>query len=220
MATILLTSGPTRQYLDPVRYLTNASSGRMGAALASAILDRGHTLHIVTGPVAVTYPDAATVHPVTTTDEMLDCCRRLFPQCDGAIGAAAPCDYRPRKIAEGKIAKDGEPLVVELVETPDVIADLGKSKRRNQWTVAFALETEDRRFRAMVKLERKLCDLVISNGPAAIDSTTNAIEIIDAAGETVFRGDDDKTKLAVQIVDVIQRRLLSPNGSDDSPLNA
>ena len=106
MAHILLTSGPTRQYLDPVRYLTNGSSGRMGRALAAAAIELGHDVTIVSGPVAIEYPPAAKVHPVISTEELLEACQRLFPQCDGAIGAAAPCDYRPRKVAERQARQD------------------------------------------------------------------------------------------------------------------
>src|SRR5690606_35448368 len=98
MAKILITSGPTRQYLDPVRYLTNASSGRMGAALAQAAVDLGHNVVVVSGPVHVEYPSQAEVHGVVTTDQMFQTCARLFADCDGLIGAAAPCDYRPDQI--------------------------------------------------------------------------------------------------------------------------
>src|SRR5437868_4276576 len=107
MARILITSGPTRQYLDPVRYLTNASSGRMGAALAEAALALRHEVVIVTGPVSVEYPSTARVVPVITTDEMLAAARREFAGCDGVIGAAAPCDYRPEMVALHKLAKTG-----------------------------------------------------------------------------------------------------------------
>src|SRR5690349_14377112 len=117
MAHLLLTSGPTREYLDPVRYLTNASSGRMGRALALAALARGHRVTIVSGPVEIAYPDGVEVHRVVTTDQMLEACRKVFPACDGLIGVAAPCDYRARHVAEGKIHKTGQPLVLELIET-------------------------------------------------------------------------------------------------------
>ncbi len=97
MARILITSGPTRQYLDPVRYLTNASSGRMGAALANAALELGHEVVIVSGPVQVVYPSAARIVPVISTEEMLAAVQTEFPTCQGVIGAAAPCDYRRDK---------------------------------------------------------------------------------------------------------------------------
>ncbi|TWT79810.1 Coenzyme A biosynthesis bifunctional protein CoaBC [Planctomycetes bacterium CA13] len=185
MARILITSGPTRQYLDPVRYLTNASSGRMGAALASAAINEGHEVVIVSGPVSVEYPLRAKLINVVTTDEMLEAATETFAKCDGAIGAAAPCDYMPRFIQKQKIAKTGEPLQLELVETPDIVATLGQQKRRGQWVVGFALETQDRRFRATVKLEKKLCDLIVSNGPQAIDSDQNDVELLDGAGNVI-----------------------------------
>ena len=161
MARILLTSGPTRQYLDPVRYLTNASSGRMGAALAAAALARGHGVTVITGPVSVDYPAAARVVPVDTTDQMLAAVLAEFPDHDGLIGAAAPCDYMPRRVRGEKIAKDGQPLSLELIETPDVVATAAARKRPDQWVVGFALETEDQRFRAIVKMQRKCCDMMV-----------------------------------------------------------
>src|SRR4051794_23641137 len=141
MARILITSGPTRQYLDPVRYLTNASSGRMGAALAAAANERGHEVIVVSGPVGVEYPPGAEVRWIVSTEEMLAACQELFPTCDGVIGAAAPCDYRPVRVEQQKITKTGQPLELHLVETPDVIATLGATKRVGQWLVGFALET-------------------------------------------------------------------------------
>ena len=113
MSRILITSGPTRQYLDPVRYLTNASSGRMGRELAKAALALDHDVVVVSGPVQVRYPDGVELVDVVSTEEMLDACCEIFPSCDGLIGAAAPCDYRPRKILTEKIAKTGEPLQLE-----------------------------------------------------------------------------------------------------------
>ncbi len=208
MARILITSGPTRQFLDPVRYLTNASSGRMGVALAEAALELGHDVVIVTGPVSVTYPAAATVIPVITTEDMLEASIREFSSCDGAIGAAAPCDYMPRFVKTQKIAKTGETLQLELVETADVVATLGENKREGQWVVGFALETEDRRFRAIVKLERKHCDLMVSNGPQAIDSDVNDVELLDPAGEVVCHVAGDKRLVAGRILQEIDSRLI------------
>lgn len=208
MAKILITSGPTRQYLDPVRYLTNASSGRMGAALAAACIAQGHEVVIISGPVAVTYPPQATLVPVVTTDEMLAAAVNHFADCDGAIGAAAPCDYRPQQVATSKIAKTGQPLTVELIETDDVVATLGQSKRADQWVVGFALETDDRRFRAIVKLEKKHCDLIVSNGPEAIDAADNQVELLAADGSLVEAITGSKEEVARRIVAQIAWRLI------------
>lgn len=200
MNNILITSGPTRQYLDPVRYLTNASSGRMGAALAAAALDRGYGVTVVSGPVNVDYPSAARVVPVDTTDDMLAAVLDLFPSHQGLIGAAAPCDYKPVRVKTEKIAKDGRPLLLELVETPDVVAAAAHSKRPDQWVVGFALETEDQRFRALVKMQRKCCDLIVSNGPAAINALTNEVEIIARDGTTLATVRGTKSQVAEAII--------------------
>lgn len=207
MAHILITSGPTRQYIDPVRYLTNASSGRMGAALAAAALEAGHRVTLVSGPVDVEYPSAAEVVPVVSTEDMLDACRKLFPECDGLIGVAAPCDYRPRQVAEGKIQKTGAPLVLELIETPDVVATLGAEKEQ-QWVVGFALETEDQHFRAITKLERKSCDLMVLNGPQAMHAEDNDVQIIAPDGAVLASLSGPKEQVAREIFAIIQERLI------------
>jgi phosphopantothenoylcysteine decarboxylase/phosphopantothenate--cysteine ligase len=208
MAKIVITSGPTRQYLDPVRYLTNASSGRMGAALAAAALEKGHQVTIVSGPVQVEYPSEVDVIHVVTTDEMLQATRSAFEHADGLIGAAAPCDYMPKHFHPEKISKTGREVMLQLVETPDIVATLGALKRSNQWVVGFALETEDRRFRAIAKMQRKCCDLMVSNGPSAIDSDDNEVEVLDPSGVVLATIVDTKDKVAVGIFDIIHARLL------------
>lgn len=204
MARILITSGPTRQYLDPVRYLTNASSGRMGKALAEAALALGHQVLIVSGPVSVTYPAGAVVVDVLTTDDLLAACQEHFPHCDGLIGAAAPCDYRPVRVAEQKLSKTGQPLQLHLIETPDVVATMGASKRADQWVVGFALETEDQRFRAIVKMERKCCDLMVLNGPEAMNAAENRVEILDRNGAVLRAVAGTKEVVARAILEAIQ----------------
>ena len=208
MARILITSGPTRQYLDPVRYLTNASSGRMGRALAEAALAAGHEVIVVSGPVTVEYPPQAQVLPVISTEELLETCQREFPHCDGVIGAAAPCDYRPVQVESKKIAKTGQPLELHLIETPDVMASLGATKKSGQWLVGFALETDDQRFRALVKLEKKSCDLIVLNGPAAMDSLDNQVELLDATGNVIAAFEGNKEEVARGILRVIGERLI------------
>jgi phosphopantothenoylcysteine decarboxylase/phosphopantothenate--cysteine ligase len=208
MARILITSGPTRQYLDPVRYLTNASSGRMGRALAASALAAGHEVVVVSGPVDVEYPAAARVFSVVSTEEMLAQCQAVFPECDGLIGVAAPCDYRPIKVAPGKISKTGEPLALQLIETPDVVATLGAGKR-GQWLVGFALETDDHRLRALAKLEKKSCDLMVLNGPQAMHALDTQVEIIDSRGAVLKTLAGSKEQVADGIFRVIQARLIA-----------
>ena len=180
----------------------------MGAALTQAAIDAGHDVIVVSGPVGIRYPDAAKVIDVVTTDEMLECATRVFKECEGAIGAAAPCDYMPRFVEESKIAKTGEALVLELIETPDIVATLGQTKRNDQWVVGFALETEDRRFRATVKLEKKHCDMIVSNGPQAIDAADNEVELLDAKGHLVESIRGDKPHVAQRLLEHINQLLV------------
>lgn len=222
MARILITAGPTRQYLDPVRYLSNASSGKMGAALAAAVLAAGHEVVVVSGPVAVVYPEGCQVLPVTTTEEMLERTREQFRNCQGVIAAAAPCDFRPTDVAKHKLRKsdmrgDGRAnssLILELVETPDILAALGEQKSSSQWSVGFALETESPSElqspieRAVAKLYRKRCDLIVLNGVAAIDSAENQVRVLDSSGAVVEQLAGNKSLVAEGIFNVILERLV------------
>ncbi len=207
MARILITSGPTRQFIDPVRYLTNASSGRMGCALAEAALALGHEVVIVSGPVEVEYPAAARVVPVVSTEEMLTASAKEFESCDGLIGAAAPCDYRPVRVESHKITKTGLPIDLHLTETDDVVATLG-AKKGQRWVVGFALETEDHRLRALAKLEKKFCDLIVTNGPQAISSSDNEVEVITPSGEIIAAIAGVKEEVAARILAIISERLI------------
>jgi len=207
MARILITSGPTRQYLDPVRYLTNASSGRMGAALASAAIEAGHEVVVVSGPVEVEYPRVAEVIPIVSTEQMLQLALEVFPSCSGLIGVAAPCDYRPVIVSSRKIRKTGSPLTIHLVETPDVVAELAAIKT-SQWMVAFALETEDERMRAMQKMERKSCELIVVNGPRAIHAVDTAVEILSPDGGPIASFEGDKRSVGRDVFGVITQRLI------------
>lgn len=209
MSRILITSGPTRQYLDPVRFISNSSSGKMGSCLVDAALAAGHKVVLVTGPATVEYASSIDKIEVQTTSEMLDACLEQFERCDGMIGAAAPCDYQPVAVANHKLKKSGEPLSIQLIETPDIVATLGKRKQPGQWTVGFALETEDVRFRAIVKLQKKLCDLVVSNSAEAINSDSNTIEILDSKGQVAWAGSGTKKEIAREIIRVVQERLIS-----------
>jgi len=208
MAKVLITSGPTREYLDPVRYLSNASSGRMGQALAEVFLEHGHQVFIVSGPVEIRYPSAANVIPVITTEDMLKACENLFKDCDGVIGAAAPCDYRPARYSHEKLRKSGEPHTLELVETPDILAALGQ-KKEHRWIVGFALETHDIHDRAMEKLRKKRCDLIVINQPAAIGASVTQVEIADANGVILGSWTDSKKRIAQRLYDIIAERFLA-----------
>jgi phosphopantothenoylcysteine decarboxylase / phosphopantothenate---cysteine ligase len=180
----------------------------MGAALANAAVSLGHDVVVVSGPVAVRYPEKSRVVWVETTDEMLEVAKREFDSCNGCIGAAAPCDYRPQHVSPEKLSKTGQALVLHLIETPDVIATLGQRKRSDQWVVGFALETEDHRFRAIVKLEKKHCDLMISNGPEAINSDSNSVELLGPDGSVLAEIAGSKEHVADCLLREIDARLV------------
>ena len=204
---VLITAGPTREYLDDVRYLSNASSGRMGFALAEAVLAAGHQVVLALGPVALTPPVGCEVHAVETTDELLATCNTLFPQCDGVIATAAVCDYRPKSRFPGKLAKKGVSLELELVETADVLADLGHHKG-SRWIVGFALESDEfAHVNALRKLKEKNCDAIVLNRPTAIGAETNRIEVIDPAGQSVETFAGTKREVAGQLWSWIEQNL-------------
>lgn len=204
---ILITAGPTREYIDDVRFLSNASSGQMGYAIARACQEAGHETVLVTGPVRLTPPDGCEVHHVETTEDLEHTCSKLYPECDGVIAVAAVCDYRPKQRVQGKITKTGESVVFELVETVDVLAALGTMKKDGQWIVGFALESQDPRANAMRKLKVKNCDFIVLNDTSAIGSSDNAVEVLGPDGKTVaaFRG--PKETIAISLVNWLSDRL-------------
>jgi phosphopantothenoylcysteine decarboxylase/phosphopantothenate--cysteine ligase len=204
MAHILITAGPTRAYLDDVRYLTNASSGRMAAALARAALAAGHRVTIVSGPVSVRYPQAARVIPVVTTSDMLEASLPLLPEVDGVIATAAPCDFEPNTRATGKLPRqDG--LTLELRPTRDVIATLARQAAPAQWLVAFALEPDGNSDRALQKIDAKRCDLIVLNDLTALDTTTTAVTVYDRRHERIGGKVGTKQTVARWLLRLIDR---------------
>lgn len=197
---VLITAGPTREYLDDVRYLSNASSGKMGYALAQAAIDRGWQSVLVTGPVDLTPPPGCEVHQVVTTSEMREACLQLFPTCGGVIAAAAVCDYRPKERVEGKMSKTGGPIVVEMIETDDVLAELGAIKD-GRWVLGFALEAQNPRENALQKLRRKNCDWIVLNHPSAIGADTNSVELLSPSGESLANWTGSKVEVSRNIID-------------------
>jgi phosphopantothenoylcysteine decarboxylase/phosphopantothenate--cysteine ligase len=203
---ILITAGPTREYIDDVRFLSNASSGRMGYSIAAAAIERGHEVVLVSGPVELVPPAGCEVHPVETTDQLRQTCIDLFPGCDGVIATAAVCDYRPRQKVVGKMTKTGQPIVLELVETSDVLAELG-NRKEHRWVVGFALESQDPRNNAMRKLRMKNCDCIVLNDTSAISSLTNHIEVLSPDAETIAEYSGRKEEIARQLMMFIEQVL-------------
>lgn len=218
MAKILLTAGPTRAYIDDVRYLTNGSSGRMAAALAAAALARGHQVTIVSGPVHIAYPRRARVIPVVTSGEMLAAALEQLPGCDGVIAAAAPCDFEPVKRRPGKIPRQGDGLRLELRPTPDVIATLARRERPGQWFVAFALEPGANPERAFAKINSKRCDLIVVNDLSAVDSARNAVTVYDATHEQVGARRASKTVVAGWLIRLIESKLIAAGPAEPRAL--
>jgi phosphopantothenoylcysteine decarboxylase/phosphopantothenate--cysteine ligase len=196
---ILITGGPTREYLDDVRFLSNASSGKMGYALAEAAVAAGNQVVLVSGPVNLDPPRGCEFHAVETTSQMYDACLEHFAACDGVIGAAAVCDYRPSERLPGKFSKTGRPIVVELIENPDILAELGRRKE-HRWVVGFALESQNPRENALRKLRAKGCDAIVLNHPGAIGAESNRVELIDKSGQTVAACDAGKAEIARLLV--------------------
>jgi phosphopantothenoylcysteine decarboxylase / phosphopantothenate---cysteine ligase len=154
---------------------------------------------LVSGPVGLEVPRGCELHAVETSREMYEACVRLFPACDGAIGAAAVCDYRPRERVGGKMAKTGGALSLELVETADILAELGRRKE-HRWLVGFALESQHGRENALRKLKAKNCDAIVLNHPAVIGSEATSVELIVADGSTAAEWEGEKTEIAKQLI--------------------
>ena len=206
---ILITAGPTREYVDDVRFLSNASSGRMGYAIAAAALAAGHAVELVTGPVELTPPPGCSVHRIETTDQLRETCLRIFPSCDGVIATAAVCDYRPLQRVSGKITKTGQPIVLELVETSDVLAELGAA-REHRWVVGFALESQDPRNNAMRKLRMKHCNCIVLNNTSAIGSPNNHVEVLSPDADTMAEFQGSKEQVATSLLELIQNHIAVP----------
>ena len=181
--SVLVTAGPTKERLDPVRYMTNDSSGKMGYALARAARERGARVTLVTGDVALPAPEGVDMVHVTTTRDLYDAMLSLCPEQDVIIQAAAPADYRFETVSDTKLKKQGgNKLTLTLVENPDVAKAVGENKRPGQTLVGFAAETNDVTENARAKLEKKRLDMIVANDVtregAGFGTDTNIVTII------------------------------------------
>ena len=184
---VLVTAGPTREMVDPVRFISNRSSGKMGYALAEAAALRGADVMLVTGPVSIPVPAGVKVTSIQSTEELLESMLRLCADRDIVIQAAAPADYRPEKQAEQKLKKQGDgQLTLRLVSTPDVARAVGKQKKTGQTLVGFAAETQRLTEHALEKLKSKSLDMIIANDVtvpgAGFDVDTNIVQIMTETG--------------------------------------
>ncbi|MEK6759027.1 MAG: bifunctional phosphopantothenoylcysteine decarboxylase/phosphopantothenate--cysteine ligase CoaBC [Deltaproteobacteria bacterium] len=198
---VLVTAGPTREAIDPVRFVSNSSSGRMGYALARAARRRGAEVVLVTGPTHLPVPSNMTVVHVTTAEEMYDASVRYFPQSSVVIMSAAVADYRPVKSYASKVKKDAGTLSLDMERTTDVLKYMGKKKKPGQFLVGFALETENLEDNARKKLQDKNLDLVIGNTPAGLDSEINQVTILNRENSTEVMAPLPKDEVADRILD-------------------
>ena len=166
---ILITAGPTREAIDPVRYLTNRSSGKMGYEIAHAAAHAGHQVLLVSGPTSLDVPDGIDFIPVESAAEMYDVVERYLPKMDAAIFAAAVADYTPAAPSDQKIKKSGETLSLELVKTKDILGSARSPIGFTGFLVGFAAETENLEANARLKLEKKGCDLIVANDVSRTD---------------------------------------------------
>ena len=207
---VVVTAGPTVEDLDPVRFLTNRSSGKMGYAIAHRARDRGATVHLVTGPTNLSPPAGVQVTAVRSADDMHTATAMAFEEADAAILSAAVSDYRPRAVAAQKLKRSGDTLTIELVENPDIAAALGAGKG-NRVVVAFAMETEDGPARARDKLKRKNADLIVLNiltePGAGFGTDTNVVTLIDDSDTETQLPMMSKLDVADRILDEVRDRL-------------
>lgn len=183
---VLINAGPTREAIDPVRFIANASTGKMGYAIATEALARGAEVRLVSGPVSIEAPAGAELIKVTSAADMLEACTRAFEGADAAICTAAVADYTPKRAADHKLKKSVERLdIIELVETTDILATLSAAKGERV-VIGFAAETNDLIAYAQAKLAKKGCDLIVANDVSRKDSTfgadTSKISFVSAAG--------------------------------------
>lgn len=205
--TVLVTAGPTREPLDPVRYLTNRSSGKMGYALAEAAVQRGAEVILVSGPTSLKPPPVSELIKVETALQMYQAVLEQFPRVKVLIKSAAVADYRPDSVSEQKIKKAAGELVVSMTSNPDILAEVGRQKLEGQMLVGFAAETNDLEENALGKLKRKNLDLLIANDVtqpgAGFDHDTNAVRIFSTAGEIKAIPVMSKHTIAHKILDSV-----------------
>lgn len=203
--TVLVTAGPTEEPLDPVRFLTNRSSGKMGVALARRAAARGAHVTMIAGPLKTNPPNGIRYIPVRTAQEMFDRVMEVFPQMDVVVKAAAVADFRPTLLAPNKVKKNHIGPSIPLEQTPDILLTLGNKKRNDQIVVGFAAETQDALGNAWEKLRRKNADMLVLNDVsfpgAGFDCDTNVVRFLYKSGEDEQMGIMSKESVADEILD-------------------
>jgi len=199
----LITAGPTREPIDPVRYLSNRSSGKMGYAIAEAAIEAGHEVILISGPVAITRPHGAAVIPVSTSDQMFDAVQQQTRNCDLLVMCAAVADYKPVAVFSKKLKKRDAKLALELIPTRDILSSLPKT--RKYFVVGFAAETENIETNAQKKLLKKNCDVIVANDACVgMESDENEVEIYFRDGETKKISRSSKKIVARELVKIFE----------------
>jgi phosphopantothenoylcysteine decarboxylase/phosphopantothenate--cysteine ligase len=203
----LVTAGPTHEALDPVRFIGNNSSGKMGYAIAEELASQGADVTLVSGPTYLAAPAYMKIKRVNSAEEMYNECMSVFPSMDITVLSAAVADYKPAVKADQKIKKSTDSLQIDLVKTKDIAAELGKLKKDGQFTVGFALETENEKTNAEKKIQSKNFDLIVLNSlndkGAGFSYDTNKISILDRAGKIKEFSLKQKKEVATDIVKAI-----------------
>ncbi|MBR7104744.1 MAG: phosphopantothenoylcysteine decarboxylase [Lentisphaeria bacterium] len=204
---ILITAGPTREKLDPVRFITNRSSGKMGYALARAAQMAGMEVTLVSGPVDLPAPEGVRLIRIESAAEMAGAVFAEAPCQDMIIMAAAVADYRPAEVAEQKIKKQDGAFYLRLERTTDILAGLGKNKQPGQILVGFAAESENLLTNAQGKLERKNLDWIAANSVSdGFGTDTDTIILLGKNGERIQIGPDSKQNVAVRLIELTQKK--------------
>ncbi|MAW60302.1 MAG: flavoprotein [Planctomycetes bacterium] len=202
MARVLVTAGPTLEPLDPVRFLSNRSSGRMGYAVARALLARGHEVVLVSGPVSLRPPAGVELHSVESARQMLAACRAAWQDCDALYAVAAVADYRPKRVARNKLKRhEGEGQFIELTPNPDIVRTLARTKG-TRMVVGFALESQRGEAEARRKMMAKKLDFVALNGPEAQGAQASSLTVLGRDGSRSELGPAQKSALARGLVRV------------------
>ena len=205
---IMVTAGPTFEAIDPVRFIGNHSSGLMGFAIANEFAERGGDVTLISGPTALNAAEGINLVSVTSADEMHKACMENFEEADIIVMTAAVADYTPESVAEEKIKKSGDRMVLKLKPTKDILAEMGKNKKPGQFLVGFALETEDAVANAEKKLKNKKLDLIVLNSPkdegAAFGVETNKVTMITKDFQQTKYDLKLKLDVAIDIVDKIK----------------
>ncbi len=201
----LITAGPTREPIDPVRYISNRSSGKMGYAIAEAAIEVGHDVVLISGPVKLDPPPAAKLISVSTSDEMFDAVHRHVRDCDVLVMCAAVADYKPAKVSKHKTKKRDEKLSLELTPTRDILASLAKQDRQ-VLVVGFAAETENLQENAQNKLRAKNCNIIVANdisgSNSGMESDENEVMIFFRSGEIKEISRAPKKNIARELVKI------------------